>query len=59
MEVIEFPMQPLVEAGLLFNCCIVFLMLVVVSLRIVSRRMSGVGIGWDDVITLIAVVSSY
>ncbi|KPM41040.1 hypothetical protein AK830_g5523 [Neonectria ditissima] len=47
------PIKGFVRAELIINCIIVFIVLVVVSLR-VTGRILGPGLGWDDGMVLIA-----
>lgn len=50
-----FTMPPAVRAPLAVNCVAMFLVVVVVTLRIMTR-IRGVGIGWDDGLILLATV---
>ncbi|KAF6804365.1 integral membrane protein [Colletotrichum plurivorum] len=45
---------PEIEAYLIANSVIVFLTVVVVALRVVSRLLAGSKLGWDDFFTLLA-----
>lgn len=45
---------PEIEAYLIANSVIVFLTVVVVALRVVSRLLAGSNLGWDDFFTLLA-----
>lgn len=51
------PTLPVVKAHLVVDCVLVFLTWVVVALRVMARRISGVGLGWDDYLILAALVS--
>lgn len=50
------PTLPLVKAHLVVDCVLVFLTWVVVALRVAARKISGVGLGWDDYLILAALV---
>ncbi|KAL6351903.1 hypothetical protein LRP88_14715 [Fusarium phalaenopsidis] len=50
---IYYPILGYVKAELIINCIIVFVVLCVVSLRVVGRFM-GPGIGWDDAFVIFA-----
>lgn len=50
------PTLPVVKAHLVVDCVLVFLTWVVVSLRVMARKISGVGLGWDDYLILAALV---
>ena len=52
---VEFPMPPMVRTHLIINCVLVFLTLVVVGLRLVSRFMSGANLWWDDWLIILAI----
>lgn len=54
---IYYPILGYVKAELIINCIIVFIVLCVVSLRVVGRFM-GPGIGWDDAFVIFATVCS-
>jgi hypothetical protein len=51
------PMLGYVRAELIVNCVIVFLVLIIVSLRVLGRY-RGPGLWWDDYLVIFAVVSS-
>lgn len=53
---VNMPMLGYVKAQLIVNSVIVFLMLVVVTLRVVGRLM-GPGLGWDDAFVVFCAVS--
>lgn len=50
------PTLPLVKAHLIVDCVLVFLTWVAVGLRVTARKISGVGLGWDDYLILAALV---
>lgn len=50
------PTLPIVKAHLIVDCVLVFLTWLVVSLRVMARKISGVGLGWDDYLILAALV---
>lgn len=50
------PILGFVRTQIIINCVIVFLVLVVVSLRVAGRLM-GPGLGWDDGLIVFATVS--
>jgi hypothetical protein len=52
-----FPTTTAVKAHLAINCIIATLMVIIVSLRIWSRIYSKAGLGWDDGLILVAMVS--
>lgn len=49
------PIPPLVQAHLIENTVVVFITVLVVGLRVVSRSVAGSKLGWDDFLTLFAV----
>lgn len=49
------PVLGFVRAELIVNCAIVFIVLVVVSLRVLGR-IAGPGLGWDDGLVILATV---
>lgn len=49
------PILGFVRAHIIVNCVIVFLVLVVVTLRVIGRLM-GPGLGWDDGLIILATV---
>jgi hypothetical protein len=51
---VVFPTRPIVKIHLIINCVLVFLTLVVVVLRIVSRFITSADLGWDDYLILMA-----
>ncbi|KAI0470745.1 hypothetical protein GGR56DRAFT_660360 [Xylariaceae sp. FL0804] len=48
LDYVRFPTPSEVKAELVVNCIVVFLMVVVISLRIYSRISLRAGLGWDD-----------
>lgn len=52
----EIPTLPVVRAHLIADCVLVLLTWAVVALRVMARRISGAGLGWDDYLVLAAVV---
>lgn len=54
---VYMPVLGFVRTQIIVNSVIVFLVLVVVSLRVVGRLL-GPGLGWDDALVLLATVSS-
>lgn len=50
-----YPVLGFVQAQLIVNCIVCFLVVVVVGLRVVCRQM-GPGIGWDDGFVIFAAV---
>lgn len=55
LETVTIPVLPIVRNHLIINCVIVLLTLVVVSLRIASRIVSGAWLGRDDWLILLSV----
>lgn len=53
----RMPMTDDVRNELIVNCIVVFITLVVVTLRVVGR-VSGPGFGWDDALIVLATVGS-
>ncbi|KUI64460.1 hypothetical protein VM1G_00653 [Cytospora mali] len=49
------PVPPQVKAHLIVNTIVLFITVLVVGLRIVSRSVAGSKLGWDDYLTLLAV----
>lgn len=54
---IYYPILGFVKVELIINCIIVFIVLSVVTLRVVGRFI-GPGIGWDDTLVIFATVCS-
>lgn len=50
------PTLPVVKAHLVVNCVLVFLAWSCVALRVLARKWSGAGLGWDDYLILAALV---
>lgn len=50
------PTLPVVKAHLIVDCVVVFLTWIAVALRVTARKISGVGLGWDDYLILAALV---
>lgn len=50
------PTLPLVRAHLVINCVLVFVAWSVVALRVMARKWSGAGLGWDDYLIVAALV---
>lgn len=55
LQVVTFPVMPIVRTHLIVNCVITFLALVVVALRLVSRFITNAKLWWDDYFVLMAV----
>jgi hypothetical protein len=53
-DYVVFPLLPIVKTHLIINCVLVFLTLLVVCLRLVSRFVSGAKLWWDDYLILFA-----
>lgn len=53
------PTLPVVKAHLIADCVLVFLTWVAVALRVTARKISGVGLGWDDYLILASLVRVY
>lgn len=54
LPVVVFTIRPIVKIHLIINCVLVFLTLVVVILRILSRFVTSAALGWDDYLILTA-----
>jgi nicotinamide riboside transporter PnuC len=52
-----FPMTQEVKAYLVTDIIMTIVAIIVVGLRITSRRITGAGLGWDDWLILISFVS--
>ena len=52
LQAVTLPVKSTVEIHLIVNCIIVFLTLVVVSLRMVSRFLTSAKLWWDDYLIL-------
>lgn len=50
------PTLSIVKTHLVVDCVLVFLTWVVVALRVAARKISGVGLGWDDYLIIAALV---
>lgn len=54
-----YPTMPVVEAHLIVDCVLVALTWLAVGLRVVCRKMSGAGMGWDDWLIIAALVCCF